>query len=307
MLFRILLRIAPLLFLFPLFINADMLVPSPSVGMIFHESYCKKSLNAIEDYVHRVKVNGYSTFYLCTDTVDVEALKNLIDSEAKKNGSSFSEISGLNLYGPVTSTKTAGWLKGSGDRVYATTTLMFTNVRLTYSDNTLIDIKAANETPYPERWVSHLFMSPDESNTDISETLYELSGRITPLGDVSTGENFRSSLQNHISSARTIPYYSFPNGEGTSIIGMTSFPFFWMITGFARIQEGYSFWNRFQTRGDIIGSPILLTLMFILEAYSINSYLSTEPYQSYDNRWKKVMLTKPLTSDGLLLLEYHNP
>lgn len=304
-----LLRITVLFYLLLFFINADASALRPAYVMIFHKNYCENYHNAIQHYMHSLELNGYSTFHFCTDTVDINELRKRIKHTAEKRKVSLTEIKGINIFGPVTSSKVIDYLKPYGLSFYPTTTLATDNIELVLRKNTVIDIRTEeHKSPDIIRWVSHMFVSPSEINTDISTTLYAFSDKLARHGNISAGEIFKNKLKNNFSNYRTIEYYSFPDGEGTAIIGMTSFPVLWTISGLARVREGYGFWRRFQTFGDYFGSSALIGLMLGLEAYSINSYLYTQYYLPDDNRWKKALLRKPLAIDGFIdtYAEQHN-
>ncbi|WP_252176418.1 hypothetical protein [Endozoicomonas sp. 4G] len=249
--------------------------------------------------------NGHSAFHLCTDTVDIKELKRRIDLNAKDRNINLPDIKGINIFGPVISSKTVDYLKPKDLFFYPTTALTVDNIDLIlWRSSTLIDIKTEPyNSPYIERWVSHMFASPGDINTDISTALYDFASNTVQHKNISVGENFKNKLKNDLSDSRTIDYYSFSYpyyGEGTALLGMASFPVLYVITGLARVREGYSFWDRRQTPGDKIGTPILYGLMSVLEAYAIFSYLYTQHYLPHDNKWKRVLLRKPLTVDGLL-------
>ncbi|WP_422133260.1 MULTISPECIES: hypothetical protein [unclassified Endozoicomonas] len=304
-----LLRIIVLLYLFSFLLSADASALRPTYVMVFHENYCKNYNSAIQHYMDSLELNGYSAFHFCTDTVDINELKKRINHNTEKRKVSLSEIKGINIFGPITSTKVIDYLKPYGLSFYPTTTLAADNIELVLRKNTVIDIKTEKyKSPVIKRWVSHIFASPSEINTDISTALYAFSDKLARHGVISAGEIFKNNLQNNFSNYRTIEYYSFPRGEGTAIIGMTSFPVLWTISGLARMREGYGFWKRYQTFGDYFGSSLLIGLMLGLEAYSIKSYLYTQYYLPDDNRWKKVLLTKSLAIDGFLdtYAEQHN-
>ncbi len=296
-----LLRIISIFYLFPFFLNADSLTSQPTYAIVFHETYCEKYNNAIHRYIHSVGKKGYSAFYFCTDTVDIKELKKRINLNAEERNVNLSEIKGINIFGPVISTATIRNLKSRDRYFYPTTTLMLDNIELVLYRNTVIDIKTKPyKSPDITRWVSHMFASPNKIDKDISSVLDNFSNELAEQGSISTGENFKNKLQNDLSDSRTVKYYSFPDGEGTAIIGMASFPVLWTITGLSRMREGYSFWRRFQTVGDYFGSFALIGLMSGVEAYSINSYLYTQHYLPDGNQWKKVLLRKPLNIDGFI-------
>ncbi|WOG29785.1 hypothetical protein [Endozoicomonas sp. 8E] len=304
-----LLRIIALFYFLPFFLNADASALRPTYLIVFHKNYCENYNSAIQHYMHSLELNGYSAFHFCTDTVDINELKNRINHNAEKRKVSLTDIKGINIFGPITSSKAIDYLKPYGLSSYPTTTLAADNIELVLRKNTVIDIKVEkHKSPDIKRWVSHMFASPSEINTDISTTLYAFSDKLARYGGISAGENSKNKLKNNLSNYKTIEYYSFPRGEGTAIIGMTSFPVLWTITGLARLREGYGFWKRFQTSGDYFGSSVLISLMFGLEACSIYSYLYTQYYLPDDNRWKKVLLTKTLAIDGFLdtYAEQHN-
>ena len=322
-----------LMVIFPISPSASRAAPIYAVNIIvvvFHHSACQKLPISISSYLSRIRNKGYQVFELCTEPVTVEEMREKISASLLKKGIHIKQVSGINLFGPVIRTGVALTCESrtSGKALLelkpASSALAFDHLNFSYEMNgrLLTDVSSGWHQPYPNRWVSHLATLSRVQNPTPTDIVKAIRGSLNTRvdesvfsapGTASHGEARKLRLEYllyYVHAQRDyLPGTIAQNINTLKLVPVILFP----LTGLDRWRAGYSFFNRYQTKGDIPGS----TFMFIFYAYTLlpDSFMSLmtqtivmaesvknrlHPFPDNNCSWKKLIMSGTLADDGLM-------